>query len=115
MFDVEVIAFDPYQANMLSASLVEAGRPAATFSNNAKNMAEPTDDLKSRVEAGKLRHPGHPILTWNAMNVVGYRDRKNILPKKDAVNSPRKIDGFHAACFANGCRLQAKKPDEDES
>lgn len=114
-FDVQVIAFDPYQANMLSSSLIEAGKPALTFSNNAKNMAEPTDDLKSRVEANKICHPGHPILTWNAMNVVGYRDQKgNILPKKDAVNSPRKIDGIHAAIFANGCRLQSKKPDEDE-
>lgn len=115
MFDVQVIAFDPYQANQMSAALAGKGLPAITFPNSPRNMAEPTDDMKSRVESRMIVHDGHPILAWNAMNVVGHADnRENILPKKDAPNSPRKIDGLVAGIFANGCRIQAKKPDEDE-
>jgi phage terminase large subunit-like protein len=112
-FDVEVVAFDPYQAQQLAQNLAKTGINVVLFANSARNMTEPTDDFVARVSTETLRHDGNPVLEWHAMNVVAYRDQKgNVLPKKDAPNSKHKIDGIHALVFANGCRLQGKKPDK---
>jgi phage terminase large subunit-like protein len=118
VFDIQVIACDPYQAHNTVKHLWDGNRPVVVYPNSEKTMTAPTDDLTGRVVAQKVWHDGNPVLAWNAGNVHGdRRPNGKILPRKDVPNSKRKIDGFVALCFADGCRLQpgeAKDPNRDE-
>ena len=69
-------------------------------------MTMPTDNILSRISGKKLVHDGHPILGWNASNVHGERrGNGSIMPRKEAPNSLRKIDGFVAIVFGNGVKM----------
>jgi phage terminase large subunit-like protein len=105
-FDVQNVTFDPMQSNMIMRSLFEKNVPVGRYPNTASTMTMPTDDFLTRVVAGKLQHNGHPILAWNASNVHGERKGNGtIMPRKDAPNSIRKIDGIVALIMADGVRL----------
>ncbi|RWD00181.1 MAG: hypothetical protein EOS58_30850 [Mesorhizobium sp.] len=107
VFDVQVIACDPAQAHNTVKYLWDGNRPVMVYPNNAKTMTAPTDDILGRVAVQTIWHDGNPILAWNAQNVHGERKANgSILPRKEKENSARKIDGFVALCFANGCRMQ---------
>lgn len=113
VFDVEAIVFDNYQSNQIATALMDDNLPSMTMQPGVKSMSDPTKDVIARVEAGKIRHDGNPVLAWNAANTVVSRDtRDNIMPKKEGVNSDAKIDGFVALCMANAARLSdnADKP-----
>ncbi|RUU22211.1 hypothetical protein EN883_03535 [Mesorhizobium sp. M7A.F.Ca.AU.002.06.1.1] len=110
VFDVQVIACDPAQAHNTVKYLWDGNRPVVVYPNSAKTMTAPTDDILGRIAAQTIWHDGNPVLAWNAQNVHGERKANgSIIPRKEKENSPRKIDGFVALCFANGCRMQ---PDE---
>lgn len=107
VFDVQVIACDPHQAHNTATKLWGDQRPVMVYPNGAPTMTGPTDDILARVVGQKLWHDGNPVLAWNAANVHGERKGNGlILPRKEAENSKRKIDGFVAAVMANGCRMQ---------
>lgn len=105
-FDVQVIACDPAQAHNTVKQLWDGEKPVVVYPNSAKTMTAPTDDILGRVAAQTLWHDGNPVLAWNAQNVHGERKGNgSIMPRKEKDSSPRKIDGFVALCFANGCRI----------
>lgn len=109
-FDVQVIACDPHQAHNTAKQLWDAKKPVMIYPNSAATMTGPTDDIISRVVAQRIFHDGNPVLSWNVANVHGERKGNGvILPRKEDENSKRKIDGFVALCFANGCRIQPEK------
>lgn len=106
VFKVQSIAFDPYQSNQTMYRLWQKGLPVGKYPNSAATMTMPTDNILSRISGKKIAHDGHPILTWNASNVHGERrGNGSIMPRKEAPNSPRKIDGFVAIIFGNGVRM----------
>lgn len=106
MFDVQVIACDPAQAHNTVKHLWDGNRPVVTYPNSAKTMTAPTDDIIGRVATQRVCHDGNPVLAWNVQNVHGERrGNGSVMPRKDKDDSPRKIDGFVAMCFADGCRL----------
>jgi phage terminase large subunit-like protein len=106
--DVKAIVFDSYQSNDILSRLFEDNLPAMEMHPGTKHISDPTKDIQALVECGQFEHDGHPVLEWNAMNVVGHTDkRENILPQKDDPNSPNKIDGFSALVMANAVRLDA--------
>lgn len=110
MFDVQVIACDPHQAHNTVKHLYDGQKPVMVFPNNAKTMTAPTDDLLARIASRRMLHEGNPVLSWHIQNVHGDRSPNGqILPRKEKRDSHRKIDGFVAAAFANGVRLN---PDE---
>ncbi|WP_318912378.1 terminase TerL endonuclease subunit [Shinella zoogloeoides] len=110
MFDVQVIACDPRQAHNTVRHLWDGNLPVKVYPNNKDTMTPPTDDIIGRVATRRILHDGNPVLAWNIQNVYGDRTGNGqILPRKDKKDSPRKIDGFVATCFANGCRMN---PDE---
>ncbi|WP_342216201.1 terminase TerL endonuclease subunit [Mesorhizobium sp. L-8-10] len=107
MFDVQVIACDPAQAHNTVKHLWDGNKPVMVYPNNAKTMTAPTDDIIGRIAAQTIWHDGNPVLAWNAQNVHGERKGNgSIMPRKEKDASLRKIDGFVALCFANGCRMQ---------
>lgn len=110
VFDVRVIACDPAQAHNTVKHLWDGNKPVMVYPNSAKTMTAPTDDLLGRIASQRIWHDGNPVLAWMVQNVHGERrGNGSIMPRKEKDNSPRKIDGFVAMCFADGCRLN---PDE---
>ena len=55
-------------------------------------MNAPTKELLNLILSQKIAHGNHPVLTWNAANMVVKMDEAgNIKPAKD--KSREKIDG----------------------
>jgi phage terminase large subunit-like protein len=106
MFDVQVIACDPHQAHNTVKHLWDGNMPVMTYPNNQRTMTAPTDDIIGRVTTQRVVHDGNPVLAWHVQNTHGDRwPNGSIIPRKENKNSPRKIDGFVAMCFADGCRI----------
>jgi len=115
-FAVKEIGVDPSHAMHFANELQNSGLPIVMIKNTAEIMSEPTDDLRVRVKAGLFRHDGNPVLAWNAQNVVGNRNTRDlILPKKESRNSPNKIDGIHALIFANALRMKGLESERKEA
>jgi phage terminase large subunit-like protein len=78
------------------------------YPNRPSTMAAPTEDLLAQVNGRRIVHDGNECLRWNMLNTVGdHRANGTLLPKKDAPNSERKIDGFVALAMANAVRISA--------
>ncbi len=103
-FDVQEIAFDPWNAFELSGRLIADQYPMIEFRQGFASYNAPMKELQAAVIAGKLRTRGHPILRWMAGNLVARRDANdNVAPDKK--KSGEKIDGWTAALMAKGRQM----------
>jgi phage terminase large subunit-like protein len=101
MFDLQGVAYDPWQANYLATRLMEEGLPMIEYRQTVQNMSEPMKELEALTLSGRLRHDGNPVLTWMVSNVVAHLDAKdNIYPRKEFPEN--KIDGVVAILMALG-------------
>jgi phage terminase large subunit-like protein len=99
-FDVQEIAYDPWQATAIAQHLVAQGANMIEFRNTVGNFSAPMKEIDALVRSGRL-HGDDPVLTWMAANVVCHRDNKdNIYPRKERVEN--KIDGIVALISALG-------------
>jgi phage terminase large subunit-like protein len=72
------------------------------------SLSEPMLKLQALISAEKFVHNGHPILRWNAMNVVSRRNvNGDIAP--DRTNSQEKIDGLVAVIIAMNRKVSGAK------
>lgn len=97
------IAFDRWNASQLVNELQSALPEAALveFIQGAKSYHPAMKALEEAYTAGRLRHGGDPVLTWNAANLVPRRDvNMNMAP--DRKRSAEKIDGIVALLMAVG-------------
>jgi len=100
-FDVQQVAYDPFQATQLSQRMNEQGLPMIEMRPTVLNFSEPMKQLEALVLEGRLHHDGDPIMTWMMSNVVCHVDAKdNIYPRKD--RAEQKIDGVVALIMALG-------------
>lgn len=100
-FDVQEVAYDPWQAQYLANNLMEAGLPMVEYRQTVQNMSEPMKQLEALVLSGQWRHTGDPVQTWMVSNVVAHLDAKdNIYPRKEFPEN--KIDGVVATIMALG-------------
>ena len=98
-FQVESVAFDPFQATQLATRMMAEGVPMVEVRPTVLNFSEPLKTLEALVLQGKLRHDADPVLTWMASNVVAHLDAKdNIYPRKERPEN--KIDGIVALIMA---------------
>ncbi len=97
--------FDQWNSGLAMAARLneDFGNPdepfAVQMSKNAKNVTDPAKAIEARVKSGpkRLRHDANPVFAWMIGNaVVDRRVDGSILPKKEAPNSPNKIDGVDA-------------------
>jgi len=64
-------------------------------------MSPPTKELLKMVIGNELLHNGHPILRWNADNMVVKIDAaENVKPEKDKARE--RIDGIVATIMGLG-------------
>ena len=100
-YDVQMVAFDPWQAQYLATRLMEEGLPMVEYRQTVQNMSEPMKELEALVLSGKFVHNGNPVMTWMISNVVAHTDAKdNIYPRKEFPEN--KIDGVVAMIMALG-------------
>ena len=100
-FNVQQAAFDPWNATQTVQELQEAGITMVEFIQGPKSFHPAMQSLESYYIAGKLKHGGNPVLTWNAANLVARRDvNMNMAPDKK--RSADKIDGMVALLMATG-------------
>ena len=70
-----------------------------SFSQGIMNMSPPTKMMEGIINAGKLRHGGHPVLRWNCRNsVLKIDNNENIKIVKD--NPKQRVDGMVALVMA---------------
>lgn len=95
-YDIREVAYDPAFATQFAQQLQdEDGFVATPISQGFESLTEAAVLLEKLVQGGQLRHGGHPLLAWNAANVVvdvdaGGRRR----PSKG--KSTERIDGISA-------------------
>lgn len=101
MYDLQGVAYDPWQSNYLATRLMEEGMPMIEYRQTVQNMSEPMKELEALTISGRLKHAGDPVLSWMVSNVVGHLDAKeNIYPRKEFPEN--KIDGVVATLMALG-------------
>ncbi len=109
-FDIQEVAYDPWQAAQLASEMDQEGLPMVEMRQTVLNMSEPMKQLEASVLSGDFRFTGDPVLTWMASNVTAHFDAKdNIYPRKDRREA--KIDGIVALIMAMGRAMLNQGPE----
>jgi phage terminase large subunit-like protein len=101
LFTIDEIAYDPWQAEVLCRQQLsdEDGFNVIEVRQGLHSMGPPSREFYRLLLDKKIRHGGHPILRWNAANVVVRTDLNlNIMPDKK--NSKSSIDGIVSSIIA---------------
>jgi phage terminase large subunit-like protein len=100
-YSIREIAYDPYNAEFLVQALDKSGLTLSVFRQGAISFNGPLKDLQRIVNERMLVHGNHPILTWEAGQLVVKEDHNaNVTPDKRS--RTRKIDGIVALTMALG-------------
>lgn len=103
-FNIKRIAYDRWEATQLVTQLDMEGLEMEPFGQGTKSMNAPFVEFLNRLSAERVRHNGHPVLTWMAGNVAAEQDAEGkIKPSKK--KSKEKIDGIVAAVMALGMMM----------
>ncbi len=98
-FRIEQFGFDPFNATQISLQLQAEGMEMAQVRQGYLTLNEPSKEIERLMLKGKLRHGGHPVLRWCALNVAVETDAAdNIKPSKKKSNE--RIDGMAALVSA---------------
>jgi phage terminase large subunit-like protein len=86
-----------FNGQMLANMLQGDGVDVVGYPQGGRAMSAPLKALENLVLAGRVRHAGHPVFSWNASNCAVAEDRQgNIYPSK--AKSTERIDGIVACC-----------------
>lgn len=115
-FSIAELAFDPYNAEQLTQHIEnDIGIPRVSFAQTMNNYSEPTQEYERLVMDGKMRHNGHPVLTWQAGHVQWKSDENGkVRPVRPAKGDIRTVDGIQASIMALG-RAMLALPEEVDS
>jgi phage terminase large subunit-like protein len=112
-FDVQDIAFDPWNATQLATELLAEGVNMIEFVQGIRSYTAPTKELAALLADRKLDHGNNPVLTVMASNLKVQRDKNlNEMPHKQ--HSIGRIDGMTALIMAIG-RYTASLAGGDQS
>lgn len=121
-FNLREIAFDRWGMDrivqelarkdfVVSAEKEAQGCRIIPFGTGFQSMSEPMKELMNLTLERKLHHGGHPVLRWNADNVVADTNpSEGIKPNKE--KSTQRIDGIVAEIMALGRATLADGDDE---
>lgn len=113
VYDIQQVAFDRWGMTQVFARLSEIGGGEdwiVQFGQGFRDMNPAMQDLDRLVRARRLAHGKHPVLNWQADNLVVLQDPAgNIKPDKE--KSIERIDGMVALVMAVGAAMRgATKP-----
>ena len=113
-FDIEAVAYDPWQATQLAQEMVTEGLPMVEIRQTVQNISEPMKELEALTLRRLLAHGDCPILTWMASNVLAKLDVKdNIYPNKERPEN--KIDGIVALIMSISRAIAGASTEENLS
>jgi phage terminase large subunit-like protein len=101
VYDLRGCGYDPYNARETASMLELDGVRVTEYRQGQQTMSPITKQFLASVASTMIVHGGHPVLRWNALNVVPRVDANgNIMPSKG--KSTGQIDGIVAAIMAMG-------------
>ena len=113
LFDVQDIAFDPWNATQIVNELLEDEIPMVQVAQNMAGLSPGAKQLERLVYGGRMRHGGNPVARWCASNVTLLLDsNENIRPDKKKSRPNGRIDPIVAACMAT-TRAVTYQPEAD--
>lgn len=101
MYDIQEIAFDPWNAMQMMIDLEAEGFNVVEFRQTLSQFSGPMKELEAAILQRQIVHDGNPVLAWMMQNLVARKDANdNIRPDKE--KSSEKIDGGVALIMAYG-------------
>lgn len=110
-YGIQQCAFDSWNATATATSLAKQGVPMVQFIQGFKSYHPAIKEADRLYLSKELQHDGHPVLRWNASNLVVVRDENNSM-KPTKKRSADKIDGMCGFYMAIGASLTGVKPAE---
>jgi phage terminase large subunit-like protein len=102
-----------FNGQMLANALQGDGVEVRGYPQGGRAMSAPAKSLENLLASEKVRHAGHPVLSWCAANASVHEDRYgNIYPSK--AKSTERIDGIVALCQAIGIWLGSEQQPTDQ-
>lgn len=113
-YDVQEIAYDPWNASALVTDLTNDGAPMVSMRQGFASMSGPTKELQRLMlegtpEAPRLRHGGNPAVRWQVDNFAVAMDPSGNV-KPDKARAAEKIDAVVAAVMAVARASHAAPP-----
>ena len=112
--DLRLIKFDRWRIDDLKRELdrIDCTVPLEPHGQGFRDMTPALERLEALALDGKLRHGGHPVLTWNAGNAIATMDPAGGR-KLDKSKATGRIDGLVSlamACSALAMGAPEEKP-----
>lgn len=106
-YEIETIAYDRWRIEDLRRALDRIGCDVTLTPHGQgfRDMAPAIDAFERLLLDGKMRHGGHPVLTWNATNAKATMDPAGGR-KLDKQKSTGRIDGLVALVMACGTAMR---------
>lgn len=107
-FDVQSVAFDPWQAQYLMQRLQAQGMSVVEYPHQVRTMSDPMKEVEALILDRRLWHY-NAAMDWMVSNTVVKLDQKdNCYPTKQNKKDPfQKIDGVVALIMAMGRYLNS--------
>ena len=113
-YNIRQIGIDRWNATQLATQLQGEGLDVVGFGQGYGSMSSPSKHLEQLVLSEKIRHGGHPVLSWMAANVATQSDHQgNIKPSKG--KSTERIDGIVSLVMGLGLHATATAPPPEQS
>ena len=102
LYNIREVSYDRWNSHSLVKELEGDGFRMSPIGQGYQSMNAPTAELLALVRGGKLRHGGHPVLSWMADCMTVKQDPAgNIKPEKpDRMKNKKRIDGIAATINA---------------
>lgn len=102
LLTIKCVAYDPFQATMLSTQLAKEGYPVLEYRQTVINFSDPMKQVEAWIKAKRIKHNGNPVLSYGVSNIEAKEDvKRNVYPRKP--NDRRKIDPAVALIMSAGC------------
>lgn len=100
-YNIREVSYDRMFAGEIVNNLTDEGVKMVPYGQGYLSMSPPTAELERMLKGEIINHGGHPILRWNASNIVIKRDPAGNM-KPDKEKAIEKIDGIVALLNALG-------------
>lgn len=112
-YRVQALAYDRWRIEQFKLALIDEGVedvPLIPHGQGFRDMGPAVDAFELAVAERRLRHGGHPVLTWCVSNAVAIRDPAGNA-KLDKSRSTGRIDG--AVALAMALNAMQMRPEEE--